>query len=66
VVGDAAISVDPANIDAITEGLRELMTNEDLRKRLAAEGFDRAAQLSWDNTARLTWAVLARESALWN
>src|SRR6185312_2485417 len=66
VVGDAAISVAPANVDAITEGLRELMTNEDLRKRLAAKGFDRAAQLSWDNTARLTWAVLARESALWN
>lgn len=66
VVGDAALSVDPMNVDAIAEGLRELMTNEDLRKRLAAEGFDRAAQLSWDNTARLTWAVLARESALWN
>jgi glycosyltransferase involved in cell wall biosynthesis len=66
VVGEAALSVDPTNVEAITEALRELMTNDGLRKRLGADGLNRAAQLSWDNTARLTWSVLARESALWN
>jgi glycosyltransferase involved in cell wall biosynthesis len=66
VVGKAAVSVDPESPDAIAAGLRELMTNQSLRERLATEGLKRAAQLSWDNTARTTWEILAREACLWN
>jgi glycosyltransferase involved in cell wall biosynthesis len=66
VTDGAAITVDPMNTEAIAEGLRELMTNENLRSSLAERGLKRAAQLSWDTTARKTWAILEREAAIWN
>jgi glycosyltransferase involved in cell wall biosynthesis len=66
VIGAAAVAVDPENVEAITEGLREMMANEGLRNRLTAQGLQRAAHLSWDDTARATWAILAREAAQWN
>lgn len=66
VTAGAAIAVDPMNVEAVAEGLRELMTNEDLRNGLAERGLSRAAQLSWDTTAWKTWAILEREVAAWN
>jgi glycosyltransferase involved in cell wall biosynthesis len=66
VTDGAAITVDPKNLESVTEGLRELMTNESLRSSLAERGLRRAAQLSWDTTARKTWAILEREAAMLN
>lgn len=36
--GDAAILVDPRSIEALAEGMRRLITDEDLRSRLRAKG----------------------------
>lgn len=58
VVGDAGIMVDPTNVDEIAGGMLELIENESLRKELIPKGLARAAQFSWDDTAKRTWGIL--------
>ena len=56
VAGDAAVLVDPLDVDAIAAGITEaLARGEELR----AKGLDRAADFSWDRVARETLAVYA-------
>ena len=49
VVGEAALLVDPLNIDDITRGLRQLDADCDLRAELARRGPVQAAKFSEDN-----------------
>ena len=58
VAGDAAILVDPTDVDAITEGMQRLLSDDELRKDLRQRGRMRAAAFSWDETARRTVEVL--------
>lgn len=58
VVGDAALTVNPTDERAIGTALVRLLTDADLRQRLAAAGPLRAAHFSWDQTAAQTLAVL--------
>ena len=58
VVGDAAMTVDPHDTDAIAEGIRRLVEDRDLRDRLRTRGVRRAKEFSWDRTAAETLAVL--------
>ena len=60
VAGEAALLVDPEDVDALTDGLRRLLEDEDLRHRLAAAGPPRAAELTWEETARKTAGALRR------
>lgn len=60
VVGDAAVSVDPHDERAIAQALEQLLCDADLRRRLSEAGLRRAAQFSWDRTARETIAVYER------
>lgn len=53
VAGSAALTVDPESVDAITEGLQNLLTNDQLRQELRAKGPVQAAQFSWKKTADL-------------
>ena len=56
VAGDAAVLVDPLDVDAIAAGITEaLARGEELR----AKGLERAADFSWDRVARETLAVYA-------
>ena len=56
VAGDAAVLVDPLDVDAIAAGIMEaLARGEELR----AKGLERAADFSWDRVARETLAVYA-------
>jgi glycosyltransferase involved in cell wall biosynthesis len=57
VAGDAALLVDPADADAIAKGMVELVSDGELRARLAASGRRRAAAFSWSATAAATWAA---------
>jgi glycosyltransferase involved in cell wall biosynthesis len=57
VVGDAGLTVDPDYPDAIAEGIRTLLGDDDLRARLAERGMTRARQFTWKRTARETAAV---------
>jgi len=55
--GDGALLVDPEDVEAIAEGLRQLLTNEPLRAELRQRGLDHAARLTWEKTAAETVAT---------
>jgi glycosyltransferase involved in cell wall biosynthesis len=57
VVADAALAVDPTDEAALSEALLQGLTDEALRTRLRAAGFERAAGFSWERTAELTLEV---------
>ena len=57
VCGDAALLVDPEDVEALAAALGQLMADEGLRERLAAGGLKRAAGFSWEKAAEQTWAV---------
>jgi glycosyltransferase involved in cell wall biosynthesis len=52
VAGDAALLVDPLEVDAIEDGLAKLLTDNDLRGTLQASGPTRAAHFSRERTAK--------------
>ena len=54
VVGDAALQVDPQDVDALADAMRALVTDAALRNDLVEKGGHRAAQFTWDRTAQLT------------
>lgn len=51
IAGSAALKFDPRDPDAIAQAMHLLVTDADLRERLAAAGPLRAAQFSWRATA---------------
>jgi glycosyltransferase involved in cell wall biosynthesis len=57
VAGDAALLVDPEDTDAITEGLKNLAGNQELRQELAVRGKSRAASFTWKAAVSKTWSV---------
>ncbi|MFW5453795.1 glycosyltransferase family 4 protein [Thioalkalivibrio sulfidiphilus] len=60
VVGQAGIMVDPFNVDAIADGLTQLINNFSLREQMRIAGLERARRFSWDITAAKTVSVLQR------
>jgi glycosyltransferase involved in cell wall biosynthesis len=58
VVGDAGLLVDPLQVEAIADGIRQLVHDGGLRARLREKGLLRARRFSWEATARKTWAAL--------
>lgn len=57
VVGDAALTVNPADPFEIAYGLRTLLSEPDKRQEYSRRALDRAAWFSWERTARLTKQV---------
>jgi glycosyltransferase involved in cell wall biosynthesis len=57
VVGDAAITLDPNDTDALVEAMCNVLTIGDLAADLRARSLQRAAQFSWRKTAAETVAV---------
>jgi glycosyltransferase involved in cell wall biosynthesis len=58
VAGDAAVLVDPLEVDLIGAALTGLLDDPAERERLRAAGFERAAQFSWRRTATEMRGVL--------
>ena len=58
VVGDAALPIDPLDVDSIAAGIDRVAEDGSLRSELRALGLAQAACFSWDDTARSTWSVL--------
>ena len=54
VLGQAALLVDPVNVAALTDRIEALYNNHEKRRELAQHGLKRAAEFSWQKTARLT------------
>lgn len=57
VGGDAAIYVEPNDIDAFKEKLRQIIEDEELRKTMRKKGFVQASKFDWKRTAELTHNV---------
>ena len=57
VAGDAAIFVDPKNIEEMASAIERVAGDPDLRTDLSKRGLARAAEFSWDETARRTLDV---------
>jgi len=51
VGGDAAIYVDPSDIDSIADGMKQLAGDSELRKNCAARGHKRVELFTWERTA---------------
>jgi glycosyltransferase involved in cell wall biosynthesis len=57
VVGDAAVLVNPYDVDAIVDGLRRVLTDPVLAADMSRKGIDRAREFSWEQSVAKTWAV---------
>jgi glycosyltransferase involved in cell wall biosynthesis len=64
VAGDAAVTVDPRDQEALAAGLLQLFDDEDLRAILSAAGLARAAAFTWEATARKTAEALRHAHGL--
>lgn len=56
-VGDAAITVEPSNIESLAEAIDKVLGNHTLQKELIFKGFAQAKKFSWENTAKATLEV---------
>lgn len=54
VAGEAAVTVDPRDEEAIAAGIDQLFGDPDLRAMLSAAGLTRASRFTWESTARCT------------
>lgn len=63
VTGDAAILVDPENVEEMAVAMVRIVDQSDLRASLRNKGIARAALLSWDQSARDTWSILRAQAA---
>jgi glycosyltransferase involved in cell wall biosynthesis len=57
VVGDAAVLVDPYDVDAIAEAMRRILSDPTLAEDLRQRGLQRARQFTWEQTALQTLQV---------
>jgi alpha-1,3-rhamnosyl/mannosyltransferase len=60
VAGDAALSIDPSDINAMSNAMRQLIENDVLHADLVQRGFARAKQFTWDTCATSTLALYNR------
>ena len=58
LAGDGALLADPRDVEAIADGLIRVLTDTELRARLAAAGRRRAAGFTWDAAAAATLRAL--------
>lgn len=58
VCGDAAVYVDPENIDSVRKGILNVLNNERLRVKLIDSGKNRVKQFSWMSSAEKVSVVI--------
>jgi glycosyltransferase involved in cell wall biosynthesis len=52
VVGDAAITINPRDEDALCQAMLDIYKNDPLRKKLSALSLERAKMFDWEKTTR--------------
>lgn len=52
VAGEAALLVDPQDVDSIHHGIERLLAEEQLTSQLTAKGTERVTHFSWERTAQ--------------
>lgn len=56
--GDAAMYIDPMNVEDIARAMEKLLADKKLRDSMKEKGFRQAKKFSWEKTAKETLAVL--------
>jgi glycosyltransferase involved in cell wall biosynthesis len=59
VVGDAAFLIDPYDPESIADGMRQVLTNEELRQTLRARGFLQVRRYSWEASVQRVREIYA-------
>jgi glycosyltransferase involved in cell wall biosynthesis len=54
VVGDAAVLVDPYNVESIVDGIARILSDPALSEKLRAKGIARAREFSWERSVART------------
>jgi len=57
VAGDAAVLVNPEDVDELAEAMMRVLDDEILQSQLRSRGLERAKQFTWQRAARQTLAV---------
>jgi glycosyltransferase involved in cell wall biosynthesis len=60
IAGDAALTLDPTDVDGLAEGIRNLASDEALRSELSRKGFEQAKRYEWSRAAQQTLASYKR------
>lgn len=60
VVGDAAVLIDPTNVEEIADAMVRVVTDGELAHNLRARGLERAKMFSWEETAIRTLDICRR------
>jgi glycosyltransferase involved in cell wall biosynthesis len=58
VAGDAALLVNPYEIEEIAEAMKAIATDSQLRSRLRVASLQRSRQFSWEKTGNQTASIL--------
>lgn len=58
LAGEAAVLVDPEDVESIPDGMRRVVTDQGLRQQLITAGRQRVKDFSWERCARQTMKVL--------
>jgi len=63
VAGEAAILVNPGNVNAIANALKKMATDDVLWQSLSEKALARSRHFSWDNTAKALWESILKITA---
>ncbi len=58
LAGEAALTVDPLDVEALASAIRRVVGDEKLRARMVEMGYAQAARFTWENAACLTLEAL--------
>lgn len=62
VAGGAAVLVNPLDVEAISDGMHRVATNETLRRTLRTRGFEQSSRYNWDSAAATVRTALERQA----
>jgi len=62
--GDAALTVDPLDVEQMAEAISRLARETDLRRRLIHKGLERASEFTWKRTAERTLEIYKKAAEL--
>ena len=60
VAGDAALLVNPFEVQEIATAMQQMLTNTELREKVVQKGWERKDLFSWDRTANLMWNCIEK------
>lgn len=64
IAGEAAVLVDPMQIESISDGLNRIVSDTGLRRRLVKDGLTRLGYFDWEQSADRLWSIVRGVSHL--